>query len=380
MWSRPFDLYCPHVPADRIAIDASRAFTSARTGTEWYSFELIRALIRLDRRPPLTLYHRATPGAALDGPDVHHAVINQRRLWTHLGLSRSMRRDKPPVLFVPSHVIPLVHPQATVVTIHDLGYLAEPEAHPIRARRMLDISTRWNAREARRIIAISSQTRDDLVTHYGTDPKKISVVHSGVDHERFRVLDASSVRETTSRLGIDRPYIFFLSTIQPRKNLVRLVEAFEALDDDDLLLVIGGVPGWLSVPILGRIARSPRADRILQLGPVADDDVPALYNAAQVFVLPSLYEGFGMGVLEAMACGCPVVTSNRTSLPEVAGNAAVLVDPLDVGSIRDGVRRAISSPFREQLVRAGIERAKTFDWNRTASQTLAVIQQAMYGV
>ena len=363
--------------AESVAIDASRATAYARTGTEWYSFELIRALIAIHDRPPLRLYHRVSPDAALDGPGIDHSLIQQRRLWTHVGLSRAMRRDKPAALFVPSHVIPLVHPPASVVTIHDLGYRAEPGAHPALTRQVLDRSTRWNARVAREIVAISGQTRDDLVRYYGADPNKISVIHSGIDHQRFRVLDHADVRKVTSRLNIDRPYVFFLSTVQPRKNLVRLVEAFETLDDD-LLLVIGGSSGWLSSPIEERIRRSPAIDRIRRLGQVSDTDAPALYNGAQVFVLPSLYEGFGMGVLEAMACGCPVVTSNRSSLPEVAGDAAVLIDPFDVASIRDGIRRATSLAHRSRMIAAGLARAETFDWQQTAARTLAVIQKAMH--
>jgi len=288
-----------------------------------------------------------------------------------------MRRDRPAALFVPSHVIPLVHPATSVVTIHDLGYLAEPDAHPTRTRRMLDLTTRWNARVAKRIIAISSQTRDDLISAYRTPAERIVVVHSGVNPGRFRVLPKPDVTTVLYRLGIDRDYIFFLSTIQPRKNVVRLVEAFEHLDDPELLLVIGGTPGWMSEPIVHRIRASPAANRVRMIGRVADDDVPALYNGARAFTLPSLYEGFGMGVLEAMACGCPVVTSNRSSLPEVAGDAAVLVDPFDVASIRDGLSRAITEPDRSALVDAGLSRVAAFGWDTTAEQTLSVIRQAI---
>ncbi len=361
-----------------IAVDASRAGASARTGTEWYSFELLRALIAIRERPRLTLYHRTTPDPAFDGTNVHHTLIAQRRFWTHVGLSYVMRRDRPAALFVPSHVLPINHPPASVVTVHDLGFLAEPDAHPVRTRRMLDITTRWNARAARSIVAISGQTRDDLVQHYRTDPDKITVIHSGVDHTRFRPLDPVKVHSVTSQLGIDRPYIFFLSTVQPRKNVVRLVEALEILNDDNLMLVIGGASGWLSGPIEARIRQSPAFDRIRRLGEVSTADVPALYNGARAFVLPSLYEGFGMGVLEAMACGCPVVTSNRSSLPEVAGNAAILVDPTNVASIRDGVLRATSLQHRERLIALGLSRAREFSWDRTAAQTLAVIQKAMH--
>jgi glycosyltransferase involved in cell wall biosynthesis len=365
------------MPHKSIAVDASRAGSAPRTGTEWYSFEVIRALISLPDRPPLTLYHRDDPDPQIDGPDVHHVRVQQRRLWTHLGLSRAMRRDRPIALYVPSHVIPLSHPRASVVTVHDLGYLAEPDAHPAGTRRMLDLTTRWNARVARRVIAISSQTRDDLIAHYRTPSDRITVVHSGVDRERFRELPPSQVMPALTRLGIEQDYIFFLSTIQPRKNVIRLVEAFEQLSDPQLLLVLAGTTGWLSEPIVRRIRESPAAGRIRMLGRVADEDVVALYNGARVFALPSLYEGFGMGVLEAMACGCPVVTSNRSSLPEVAGDAAILVDPFDVRAIRDGIARALSDPVRAELVAAGRQRVQSFSWSTTAAQTLAVIRQAI---
>jgi glycosyltransferase involved in cell wall biosynthesis len=361
--------------ATDIAIDASRADSRVRTGTEWYSYELLRALVDLPDRPPLTLYHREERSDWPHGSNVRHRIIRTPRLWTHAGLSRAMLRDRPSALFVPSHVIPIVHPRASVVTVHDLGFLAEPDAHPRRSRTMLDLTTRWNARAARRIIAISSQTRDDLVRHYHVSSSKIRVVYSGVDHSRFRRMDLEAARRMT---GIPGPFLFFLSTIQPRKNVERLVEAFEMLERDDLLLVIAGMSGWLSEPIERRISHSPRAGQIVRMGHVADDLVPALYNAAEAFVLPSLYEGFGMGVLEAMACGCPVVTSNGSSLPEVAGGAAILVNPRDPASIRDGIQAALAPRNRANLIASGLARAATFTWERCARESLATIIEATH--
>jgi glycosyltransferase involved in cell wall biosynthesis len=298
------------------------------------------------------------------------------RLWTHLGLSAAMLRDRPAALFVPAHVIPAMHPRVSVVTIHDLGYLSEPQAHPPRARRMLDWTTRWNARAARAIIAVSGQTRDDLLRHYDTPPAKVHVVHSGLDHARFRVLEPAAVDAALAAAGVRRPYVLFLSTVQPRKNVARLIEAFEGLADDTLQLVIVGRDGWLSAPIGQRIAQSPARGRILRLGHVPDALVPALYNGAAVFALPSLYEGFGMGVLEAMACGCPVVTSDRSSLPEVAGEAALLIDPTDTRALRGALERALDPMQRLALAEMGLRRAAEFTWERTARATLAVIEDA----
>lgn len=355
-----------------LAIDASRASGVARTGTEWYSYELIRALTALRERPPLALYHRPPGQPFVDAPDVRDRVVRAPRLWTHVGLSLALLRDRPCGLFVPSHVIPLLHPRRSVVTVHDLGYLHTPAAHGRTARLQLDLTTRWNARVARRVIAISSQTRADLVRHYRVPPEKVRVVLSAVSHERFRPFDA---REPVQALGIDGPYLLFLSTVQPRKNLVRLVEAFESLDQPELRLVVAGRTGWLAEPIERRLRESPARERIVRLGHVADAVVPALYNAAEVFILPSLQEGFGMGVLEAMACGCPVVASDLPSLREVAGDAAIFVDPYDTQAIRDGILRALHE--RDRLAVAGIARAAAFSWERTARETLAVIDEAL---
>ncbi len=363
------------MPMNELAIDASRMVSDQPTGTEHYSSEIIRALAKIQDRPPVTLYARDDRPA----PRVVGTLTKSfgpPLLWTHIGLSRAMNEDKPDALFVPSHVIPVIHPRATVVTVHDLGYIHEPESHPRRQRMMLDGTTRWNVRAATRVIAISGQTRDDLLTHYGVDPGKVTVVHHGLDHARFQPLAPGETSAVLAKHDISAPYLLFVSTVQPRKNLPRLVEAFEAIDDPDLALVIAGKSGWLSEPIEKRIQESRLANRIRRLGHVADEDLPALYSAADVFVLPSLYEGFGMGVIEAMACGTPVVTSNGSSLAEVAGGAAILVDPLDVSSIAASIREARTPASHRQLRQLGITQASRFTWEQSAAATLNVIEEA----
>lgn len=363
------------MPIDNLAIDASRMLDGQRTGTEHYSVEIIRALARIEPRPALTLYARNDhPTVRVSGALTKS--FGPRRLWTHLGLSRAMYVDKPDALFVPAHVIPFIHPDPTVVTVHDLGYLEEPESHPRRQRWMLDRATRWNTRAARRIIAISGQTRDDLVRHYNVHSEKVHVIHHGLDHERFRPLPMQVSEPVLRKYAIVQPYLLFVSTVHPRKNVVRLIEAFEALSEPDLTLVIAGKSGWLSEPIERRIRESSMMERIRRLGHVPDDDLPALHSAADAFILPSLYEGFGMGVIEAMACGTPVVTSNNSSLSEVAGDAAVLIDPDSIHSIADGIRQALQTGERERLTGLGIERAANFTWERSARATLAVIEEA----
>jgi glycosyltransferase involved in cell wall biosynthesis len=364
------------MPLQRLAIDASRALVTPRTGTEWYSLEIVTALAALHTRPALRLYVRQGQDPALLPLGATVRPISMPRLWTHVGLSLATARERPEALFIPAHVVPAHHPRATVVTIHDLGYRVEPQAHPRRSRLLLDLSTRWSVRSARRVIAVSRQTRDDLMRIYGTAKEKIAVVQSGVNGERFHPLNAADVDARLTAAGIERPYLLFMSTVQPRKNLTRLVEAFESLNHPNMRLVIAGRTGWLADNIERRIAESPHRDRIIRLGYVDDSLAPALYCGAEAFVLPSLYEGFGMGVLEAMACGCPVVSSNVSSLPEVAGDAAVLVDPHDAGVIRDGIVRALQPDNRRHLIQRGFARAATFSWDRTARETLQVIESA----
>ena len=360
---------------DVIGIDASRSNLRERTGTEWYSANIISALADLECRPDLKLYLRERP----EGPGhqrVSFTWIQRRRLWTQLGLSQEMKRSPVDALFVPAHVIPRHRPRATVVTIHDVGFRHEPDAHTVQRRISLEAATRWNACAAARVVTPSRSTAEDLESDYGLRPDLIDVIPHGVDHQRYRPLDTDQVSATLATLGIRKPYVLFLSTIQPRKNLSRLVSAFEALNVRDLQLVVAGMTGWKSASILDRMEQSERAAQILRIGYIPDDAVPALYNGAAAFILPSLYEGFGMGVLEAMACGCPVVTSSTSSLAEVAGDAAIIVNPLSVRDIRDGLRQVLDPTTAERLRGRGLERSGRFTWRRAAKATLASIIRA----
>jgi glycosyltransferase involved in cell wall biosynthesis len=283
------------------------------------------------------------------------------------------------VLFIPAHVVPPVHPRATVVTIHDLGYLHEPDAHTDWSRRYLDWSTRWSVRAARHVIAISEATKNDLIERYRVPEERISVVYHGVD-ERFRPADAVEMARARGKLGLgtDERFILFVGTLQPRKNLVRLIEAFETIADDEpnLKLVLAGRRGWKTDEIDLAIATSRHRARILLPGHVPDADLPALYSSATVVVLISLFEGFGLPALEAMACGAPVLVSDRGSLPEVAGDAAVIVDPLDVREIVAGLRDLMDPEDRKRRVTRGRQHASRFTWEQAGRDTLEILINA----
>jgi glycosyltransferase involved in cell wall biosynthesis len=366
-----------------IAIDASRASIAERTGTERYSYELLAALARVERQQPFLLYTNGLPPRLPPlSPNFSLRAIPFPRLWTHARLGPTALRDRVRLLFVPAHVVPLIHPPS-VVTLHDLGYLAFPETHTIRRRLELDLTTRWSLRAARRVIAISGATRDDLVRHYGADPARIAVVHHGLSVAFRPVADPSLLRATQARHELTAPYLFYVGTIQPRKNLERLIDAFaQALGapgvPPDLTLAIGGRRGWLSAAIEGRAEALGVAGRVRFLGYLLDEDLPPLLSGALAFVFPSLYEGFGMPVLEAMACGAPVLTSATSSLPEVAGDAALLVNPRDTSAVASAiVRLATDEALRAELRAHGFARAAHFTWERCARETFAVLREAI---
>jgi glycosyltransferase involved in cell wall biosynthesis len=429
-----------------IAIDASRLAVAMRTGTEHYTYELLAALAHHDRWNRYTLYCNQAPTELPPlGPNVTLRRIPFPRLWTHARLSAEILRHPPDVLFIPAHVLPLGAPllrkTRTIVTVHDLGYLHFPDAHTRAQRLYLRLSTLWSARAATHLIAISSATRDDLVRFAGISPHKITVVHHGLS-PRFRpVNDHDRIAEVQARYCISAPYFLYVGTVQPRKNLERLINAFarlhrgsgvrgqgsgvrgqgsgvrgqgsardrqpapalersegtddrrSAIDEEprttdqgqltgdnlqspisNLQLVLAGKRGWLSESIERRAEALGIADRIRFTGYVDDTDLPALLSGACAFVFPSLYEGFGMPVLEAMACGSPVLTANTSSLPEVAGDAALLVDPEDTGAIAAGLMRLLEDAnLRADLQGRGLAQAERFTWGRCAVETLAVL-------
>lgn len=356
-----------------IGIDASRVRPNEMSGTERYSYRIIKGLLALPTSFRFRLYARSPLPASLAKQCTDVRVIPFPRLWTHVRLAWELRRSPVAVLFVPAHVLPLWCPVPSVVTVHDLGYRYEPEAHTLSQRLYLELTTRWSARRARRIIAISRTTADDLRRYYGIPAERIHIVHHGVD-PHFAPRSPDEISAVLRRYGIQGPYLLHVGTLQPRKNLLRLIEAFELLatHDPSLHLVLVGKRGWLRERIERAIETSVARARIHWLGHVADADLPALYSAADVFVFPSLYEGFGLPVLEAMACGTPVVTSARGALSEIAG-PALICDPLDPSDIARAIQRARDPALRSRLVRCGFDHAKGFTWERAAQETLAVL-------
>jgi glycosyltransferase involved in cell wall biosynthesis len=365
-----------------IGIDASRTSTGQRTGTEAYAAFLLQALIPLAvaQKHQIRLYFNQPPSPDLfhSLPHVEQVAIPFARLWTHLRLAMELHRHPPDVFFTPAHVIPLSYFGPSIATIHDLGYHHFPEAHPRRQLAYLRWSTRHNGRRARRVIADSQATKQDLIHLDGIPADKIDVIYPGVDPTLQPVTDEAAITAVLRRYHITPPYLLTLSTLQPRKNLVRLIQAYAASNLTHQL-VLAGKPGWLSRPILEVISKqlSVISERIVMTGFVEEADKGALLSGATAVLYPSLYEGFGFPVLEAQACGTAVLTATTSSLPEVAGDAALLVNPPDIAALTQGMQTlANDESLRQMLVQKGFENVKRFRWEETAVQVLQALEKA----
>lgn len=269
----------------------------------------------------------------------------------------------------------------TILTVHDLSYVRAPETATPVLKRYLDQVVPWSVRRATHVIADSQATKDDLISLYGTPSEKISVLLSGVDPRFRRVEDAAAIESVRQKYQIPpNDYIFSIGTVQPRKNYARLVEALHQLGDEfgSVHMVIAGGKGWLESPLYQTIAALGMQDRVHLVGFVDDEDIPALYSGAILTAYPSLYEGFGFPIVESMACGTPVLTSNVSSMPEVAGEAALQVPPFEVAAIAEGLRQLLTQPdLRQSLVEQGYQRAKLFTWEGAARQLKSLYEQVL---
>nr|WP_286207195.1 glycosyltransferase family 1 protein [Thermomicrobium sp. CFH 73360] len=277
------------------------------------------------------------------------------------------------VIHGPVHVLPLALAPPGVVTVHDLAFVYFPEHYPAAKRWYLRLLTGLSVRRARRVIAVSETTRRDVVRTYGIAPERISTIPNGIDAD-WRRIDDAELERWRGQQGLPERFLLFVGTVQPRKNLIALLEAFAQLGPEfPWPLFVVGAAGWLDSPIYRRVEDLGLARRVRFTGYVPPEELRYWYSAATIFIYPSLYEGFGLPVLEAMACETPVITSNCSALPEVAGDAAVLVEPTDPLAIAAAIQSLVMDEERRRvLAQAGRERARQFTWERTARETAAV--------
>lgn len=357
----------------KIAIDASRTTVARLTGTEHYSLQLIRHLIEINEAHQLHLYFRDEPEADLfpNQRNVTQHVIPFPRAWTHLRFARQLFQDQPDVTFVPAHTLPFIFPGRAVATVHDLGFKYFPEAHPPNQRHYLNLTTQYSANRARIVLADSQATAKDLAWFYGVRPEKTRVVYPGIDP--LEIGDIDAVR---AKYNLPEHYFLFIGTLQPRKNIARLVGAFDLWrkqnPTEKISLVLAGGQGWLYDP-----SWTANIPNITLTGYIDEADKGTLYAGAVALVFPSLYEGFGFPVLEAMGCGTPVIASNTSSLPELVGDAGLLVDPLNIESIATAMTQIVSDEaLRGDFIQRGKTQVEQFTWDAAARAALDALEAA----
>jgi glycosyltransferase involved in cell wall biosynthesis len=368
----------------RIAIDA-HAVGAKLGGNESYAVNLIEALAQIDSANHYTIYiTTAEARERFQGrwPNfkVHATLPHTPLIRIPLTLSAELRKNPVDVLHV-QFTAPPFCPCPVVVSIHDLSFEHLPQTFKRRSRTQLRLTVRHSARRAARIISLSEHGRRDIIETYGITAERVSAIPLAAPSHFAPVQDNRELQRVRHNYGIDGDYILTVGSIQPRKNLARLVQAYASLRGNksaDKLpkLVLVGKSGWLYDETLRALKETGVADTVVLTGYVPQEDLPALYSGALCFVYPSYFEGFGLPPLEAMKCGAPVIVGNKTSLPEVVGDAALTVDPFDVEAIASAMQRVIESPaLREELSIKGQARAETFDWRETARKTLAIYQE-----
>ncbi len=374
-----------HIGLDAHAIGAQQG------GNETYIRNLIKALAEMDGGNRYTIY-LAEPRAAeawQDGFASQFRNFSIRLLpkptpivRVPVYLAYELRRRPVDVLHV-QYTAPPFCPAPVVVTIHDLAFEHLPETFTRRGSFQLKLTVRRTARRAARIATVSEFSRQDLLRTYDLPPEKVVVTYNGIEsHFTPQPSSPNEAAAIRARFRIARDYILTVGSLQPRKNLVRLIRAYAKLRgeraDFSHQLVVVGRKLWLADSIFDEVKRQRWADDVILTGYVADEDLPALYRGAAAFVYPSLFEGFGLPPVEAMACGTPVVTSNTSSLPEVTGTAAFLIDPHRDDQIADALLQIVNDrSLRLRLRAAGLEQAKRFTWREAAEKTLQLYRDSV---
>jgi glycosyltransferase involved in cell wall biosynthesis len=309
-----------------------------------------------------------------------NGIISRNRifriLWEQIILPIKAKKNNIDILHCPAHVLPLFYSQKTVLTIHDLAFKLFPKAFKWQNRFYLNFIVPLSIKKADRIIAVSKNTKKDIIEEYNIDSNKIKVIYNGVNEKYREIRDEIIINKVKEKYKLPKKFILYLGTLEPRKNIKRLIKAFNKVKKSDTKLVIAGGKGWLYDDIFELVKTLNLENEIIFTGYVDEEDIVPLYNAATVFVYPSLYEGFGLPPLEAMACGTPVITSNVSSLPEVVGEAAITIDPYNIEDISSAIRKVLNSEkLKENLSKKGIQQSKKFSWKKTTEETLNLYRE-----
>lgn len=367
----------------RIGVDLS-VIQSTKSGVDWYTYNVLKEMLNLlQPHEHLYLFSNRETGFEHEVKSNRQVTVVRSRFryqepWRQLILPLLLKRHEIDVCFFTNFVLSVASPCPMVLTIHDLSFKLFPRTHSLRnvvwTRSLVPVSVKrsW------RIIAVSNNTKLDLLRLMNVSNGKVEVIHEGVSAQ-FNPEAGPYDEEALNHYGIRKPYVLFVGTLEPRKNLNLLIKSFDKITKvrPDVHLVLAGRRGWMAQAIFDELERRDLLGKVHITGYVRDEYLPALYREAEALVYPSLYEGFGLPPLEAMACGTPVIVSKGSSLPEVVGDAGLYVNPLDVDELARTMEKILSdADLAASLKAKGLERASQFSWKNAAEKTLNILRQA----
>lgn len=367
-----------------IGVDGNEANIDQPVGVNMYAFETLKAIYELqdewNDRYEFQIYLSTAPRGDMpaEREGFRYNVLEGSGLWVIRTLLPSLYRDshKPDFFWTPSHYVPPFAPMPRICSIMDIGYLRFSGQFTRRDFWQLKLWTAWSILVSKRVIAISEATKKDIVRHYPFAHNKITTTLLGYDNKIYhRKISAADVRRVKDHYKIEN-YVLFMSTLKPSKNIEGLLRAWSTVSQKHTKtkLVIAGKKGWMYENIFKLVTELGITDQVIFTDYISEETKPGLICGAKAFILPSFWEGFGIDVVTAMACGVPVVVSDRASLPEVAGEAGIIVNPDSVESISNGIDTILSAPKNvyDAMVEKGIKRAQSFSWTKTARETLSV--------
>ncbi len=362
-----------------VGLDGNEANVGARVGSGQYAASMLSEFSKV-KNHNFIVYLKEKPQTHLpkETSNFKYKVFGPKKLWTQFALPIKLSLGKKPdIFFSLGHYGPRFSKVPYAITIFDLSYLHYPQLFNKDDLYQLVNWSKYSIEKSKHIFAISNSTKDDIIKHYKIYPSKISVTYMGYDQKTFKPQSKSNIDKTKTKYKIKGDYIVFVGTLQPRKNIERLIKAFSQVHTvvDNLSLIIVGKKGWLYDSIFQKVNNLNLTSKVIFTDFVPQEDLPPIISGSKLYVLPSLYEGFGIPVIEAQACGVPVVVSNTSSLPEVVGDSGVLVDPQSVDSITSGITKVLSSEgLSKDLVSKGFINIKRFSWQKCAQETLKILE------
>ncbi len=374
----------------RIGIDI-RSLIFRKTGINQYTKNIVKSLAKIDKDNDYILFCNVKSRYDwLKFNNIKEEVIwlphfekFTEKFWTEVLLPNRLASKKIDLFHSPRFTLPQKKPCKFIITMHDLAFKKFPQLVKKEEINVFRNQIEAAVNRADKIIADSQNTKKDLINLFNIRNDKIEVIYLGVDEVYHPIRTQELLRETKNKYNLPREFILFVGTIEPRKNLKRLIEAFYELKKNKSIehgLVIVGEKGWLCDDIFETLGKLHLNQDVIFAGYIPESELPLIYNAADLFVFPSLYEGFGLPPLEAMACGVPVVTSNVSSLPEVVGDAAILVDPYNIQAIAEAIEQVLeNNNLREKMIEKGFNQAKKFSWEKAARETLNLYYKCLAG-